>query len=865
MVSLKDQIGALWQRLSAHLRRSLHPSAAPVAHEDGPLTSWNPAGRAYFQRWLVIGALIGIVAGVGSITFYAAIAFCTHLFLGLGAGFVPPSPAGEGATVVHPIARPWLIPVITTLGGLLCGLIVYTFAPEAEGHGTDAAIAAFHHNGGKIRTRIPPIKLLASAITIGSGGSAGREGPTAQIAAGFGSWLGDVLHLNEHDRRIAMATGVGAGIGSIFKAPFGGALLSGEILYKRDFETEALFPAFIASVVGFSIYCLWAGWTPVFGHGGQFSFTDPQSLLGFLFLGIMCGLVGLLYPRALYGLRDLFHKIQIPNQLKPAIGGLLVGLIGLAFPQALGMGYGYAQFAIDGNFLVLSAWLMLALVFVKIVTTALTIGSGGSGGVFGPGMVIGGFLGAAIWSALHTFAPWMLGSTPPGAFAVVGMGAFFGGVGKAPLAVILMVAEMTGEFSLIVPAMLATMVAYLITGETSIYESQLDTRLDSPAHKDDYALPLLQSMMVRQALGPGLASAGPTTSASAMLKMLRENSAQSIPIVEDQRLVGLVTTSDLARVPSADTDVVRARQIMSRRIVYAYPDESLYDAWLRMTRRGLRQLAVVERGDTRKVVGIVTLKDVARLLRQPTLASSVSPESSWARVSVAAVDGTPGSNGTSGISDGHEAAVPELVHSAEYPTATLEDGDASGLDQRGQDDEESPTRAVAEEPSGSSPPEARTWRQVAQPGSDVDPLATTTVAQTMLRTPRLVPESELLAGVYARLDEHGQSLMVVNEAGELVGLITRSDLRGRSPVEDGRSLMAGDVAVRRLVTVRPEESLLVAVRRMSRLGLRQLPVVPKDSLKPVGLLRRSDVLAAYTGALTPEPDEPSVVRAEKEK
>ena len=803
---------------------------------------------------------------MGSIVFYVAIAFCTHLFLGLGAGFVPPGPAGEGTTVIHPIARPWLIPVITTLGGLLCGLIVYTFAPEAEGHGTDAAIEAFHHNGGKIRARIPPIKLLASAITIGSGGSAGREGPTAQIAAGFGSWLGDVLHLNEHDRRIAMATGVGAGIGSIFKAPFGGALLSGEILYKRDFETEALFPAFIASVVGFSIYCLWAGWTPVFGGGGHFSFTDPQSLLGFLILGIMCGLVGLLYPRALYGLRDLFHNIHIPHHLKPAIGGLLVGLIGLAFPQALGMGYGYAQFAIDGNFLVLSAWLMLALVFVKIVTTALTIGSGGSGGVFGPGMVIGGFLGAAIWSALHTFAPWMLGSTPPGAFAVVGMGAFFGGVGKAPLAVILMVAEMTGEFSLIVPAMLATMVAYLITGETSIYESQLDTRLDSPAHKDDYALPLLQSMMVRQALGPGLASAGPESTASALLKLLRENSAQSIPIVEDGRLVGLVTATDLTRVPPADTDIVRARQIMSRRIVYAYPDESLYDAWLRMTRRGLRQLAVVERGDTHKVVGIVTLKDIARLLRQPTLASSISPESSWARaVAVAAADGTSGSNGKSGNSNGHEAAVPGLVRSADYPTATLEDGDTSELDQHGHDDEEAPTAVVAEEPSGSSPPEERTWRQVAESGSGEDPLATTIVAQAMLRTPRLIPETEPLAGVYARLDERGQSLMVVNGAGELVGLVTRSDLRGRSSVEDGRSLVAGDVAVRRLVTVRPEESLRVAVRRMSRLGLRQLPVLPKDSLKPVGLLRRSDVLAAYAMALTSEHGEPTAPPDGKEK
>jgi chloride channel protein, CIC family len=866
MVSLRDRISALWQRLPASMRWTLHSAAAPVAHEDAPLTSWNPASRAYFQRWLVIGALIGVVAGVGSIIFYAAIAFCTHLFLGLGAGFVPPNPAGEGATVIHPIERPWLIPVITTLGGLLCGLIVYTFAPEAEGHGTDAAIEAFHHKGGRIRARIPPIKLLASAVTIGSGGSAGREGPTAQIAAGFGSWLGDVLHLNEHDRRIAMATGVGAGISSIFKAPLGGALLSGEILYKRDFETEALFPAFIASVVGFCIYCLWAGWTPVFGHGGQFSFTDPQSLLGFLILGIICGLVGLLYPRALYGLRDLFHKIHIPNQLKPAIGGLLVGLIGLAFPQALGMGYGYAQFAIDGNFLVLSAWLMLALVFVKIITTALTIGSGGSGGVFGPGMVIGGFLGSAIWSALHTIAPWMLGSTPPGAFAVVGMGAFFGGVGKAPLAVILMVAEMTGEFSLIVPAMLATMVAYLITGETGIYESQLDTRLDSPAHKDDYALPLLQSMMVRQALGPGFATAGPEISASAMLKMLRETNSQSIPIVEDQRLIGLVTATDLARVPPDDTDVVQARQIMSCRIVSAYPDESLYDAWLRMTQRGLRQLAVVERGDTRKVVGTVTVKDIARLLRQPTLADSVSPESSLVRVSVSVTEATPGANGKSGNSEDYEAAVPEPVHSTEYPTATLEDSDTSDLDPTGQDDEEeAPARVAAEEPPGSSPPEERTWRRIAQSGSGVDPLATTTVAEAMLRTPRLVLESEPLAGVYARLDERGQSLMVVNGAGALVGLVTRSDLRGRSSVEDGRPLLARDVAVRQLVTVRPEQSLRVAVRRMSRLGLRQLPVVPKDSLKLVGLLRRSDVLAAYAAAQPPDRGEPPAVPAEKEE
>ncbi len=609
-------------------------TAAEAPAEGGPLTRWNRTGRAYFQKWLVIGALVGLVAGLGSIVFYEAIAICSRIFLGFGAGFTPPGPAGEGATVITSIARPWMIPVVTTIGGLLTGLIVFTFAPEAEGHGTDAAIDAFHRLGGRIRTRIPGIKLIASAITIGSGGSAGREGPTAQIAAGFGSWLGNVLHLDDHDRRIAMAAGVGAGIGAIFKAPFGGALLSAEILYKRDFEAEALFPAFIASVVGFSIYGAWAGWTPVFGQGGHFSFTQPQSLLGFLILGIICGFVGLLYPKMLYGVRDVFHAFHIPNHFKPAIGGLLVGLIGMAFPQALGMGYGYVQFGVYGDFLTISAWLMLALAFVKIVTTSLTIGSGGSGGVFGPGMVIGGFLGGAIWGGLHTIAPWALGSTPAGAFVVVGMGAFFGGIAKAPLAVILMVAEMTGEYSLIVPAMLATMVAYLITGETSIYESQVDTRLDSPAHKGDYALPLLQSLSVRQAMEAGmtttrLTTATPETPAASLRAIVRRHHVNSVPIVRDGRLAGLVTARDLARARrfarrmGREEDELRARDIMARRVVYVSPDETLYTAWLRMTRGGFRQLAVVDNADSRQFLGLVTLKNIGRLLLLPV---AVDPE-----------------------------------------------------------------------------------------------------------------------------------------------------------------------------------------------------------------------------------------------
>ena len=220
----------------------------------------------YLRKWVPIAILIGVVSGVGSIVFYEAIRLASAVLLGGVTGFFAPSPLGEGGSLGVVASRLYLIPLVTAVGGLCCGILVYGLAPEAEGHGTDAAIDAFHNKKGEIRSRIPLVKVVASAITIGSGGSAGREGPTAQMGAGFGSFLGRRFNFSLHDRRIAVAVGIGAGIGSIFKAPFGGAIMSAEILYMQDFEVETLLPAFIASTVGYSIFASYAGWTPIFGY-----------------------------------------------------------------------------------------------------------------------------------------------------------------------------------------------------------------------------------------------------------------------------------------------------------------------------------------------------------------------------------------------------------------------------------------------------------------------------------------------------------------------------------------------------------------------------------------------------------------------
>ncbi len=485
----------------------------------------------YILKWLFISTLIGIVAGIGAIAFYAAIQFATGVFLKGLVGYQPPDPAGEGRPIIMSFwaaAHPWLLPVITTLGGLIAGIIVFSLAPEAEGHGTDAAIAAFHQ-GKPIRARIPLVKLVASAITIGTGGSAGREGPAAQISAGFGSILATLLRLDTQDRRIALATGIGAGIGAIFRAPLGGAILAAEILYTSDLEVEAIIPALIASIVGYSIFGLWSGWDPIFTPPANLAFTSPPQLLYYVVLGILCGLLGLLYGHGFYGITHLFHRFRLPNWIKPAIGGLLVGLIGLLVPQALGMGYGWVQISMGSGLLSLPLWVIVLLPFAKILTTGLSIGSGGSGGIFGPGMVIGGMTGALLWRLSYHVLPGL--PTTPGPFVIVGMMALFGGIAHAPLAVMLMVAEMTGNLSLLAPAMIAVSLAYLIVGNTTIYRSQLESRADSPAHRFQFTFPLLSTLLVRQAMVPVAVPLRENQTVAEAARLLAENDLRGAPVL----------------------------------------------------------------------------------------------------------------------------------------------------------------------------------------------------------------------------------------------------------------------------------------------------------------------------------------------
>ena len=566
-------------------------------------------------KWLLLSTAIGVVAGVAAIVFDSAIRFVTQVFLGDIVGYLPPDPAGEGLTTVVPMQHPWILPLVTTLGGLLSGVIVFGLAPEAEGHGTDAAIAAIHHQEGRVRARIPPIKLVASAITIGSGGSAGREGPTAQISAGFGSLLAGWLGLDLADRRIAVAAGIGSGIGSIFRAPLGGALLASEILYVHDFEVEAIIPALIASIVGYTVFGAYFGFAPIFGSHPELALGSPVELVYYAVLGVASGLGGLLYARVFYGVTEMFHHISLPAWMKPALGGLAVGLMGMAMPEVLHMGYGWVQLAMRSDSLLgLPLWVVLVLPLAKIVATSLSIGSGGSGGIFAPGMVVGGMLGASLWRLGHGVLPHM--PDQPTAFVIIGMMALFGGIAHAPLAVMLMVAEMTGNLSLLAPAMIAVAVSTALVGDNTIYRSQLRDRASSPFHRLRLSFPMLSALLVRDAMSSPGAVLDPATPVSDAGQAAQETGV--VVVNGKAEVVGVITQARLDELSRSGETAVAADSAMASPVTLA-PDDTLDAALGRLVESGMSWLPVVDRG---RLVGRVTVRDILQTYKA-TLRRSV--------------------------------------------------------------------------------------------------------------------------------------------------------------------------------------------------------------------------------------------------
>ena len=444
-------------------------------------------------RLLFLSAVVGVIGGLAAPSFIWMLHFANRLLLGGIAGYSPPGLPSEGGLPLEIIGAHglWLIPVATAIGGILSGILVFAFAPETEGHGTDAAITAFHQKGGFVRGRVPLIKSLSAALTIGGGGAAGREGPVAQISSGFGSILAGWLGCSPRERRLLALAGMAAGLSAIFRSPLGTAVFAVEVLYSTmEFEAGALIYTIISAVVAYAINGIFVGFEPIFRLPSGLTFERIDTLFWFAILGVLTGLAATVLPLLYYTTHNLFEKIPGPRFLAPATGALLLGLLGIALPQVLGGGYGWMQMAMDGR---IAIGMLLLLAIAKMIAMSLTVASGGSGGVFAPSLFVGTFFGAALALAVNKIFPGSQCNIA--AFAVVGMASFFSGAARVPIATMLMVMEMTGGYGLLVPSMLAVILSYLVESKVaanwrwpSLYVAQVETRADSPVHHEEYTM-----------------------------------------------------------------------------------------------------------------------------------------------------------------------------------------------------------------------------------------------------------------------------------------------------------------------------------------------------------------------------------------
>jgi CIC family chloride channel protein len=566
----------------------------------------------------VLGIATGVLSGLVAALFFAALALATHLVFGVLAGapvFEPPGdrllelPAAPRAD-----PRPWLIFLLPAIGGLLSGVLVYRFAPEAEGHGTDAVIRAFHQQRGVIRGRVPLVKGVATVITLATGGSAGKEGPLAQIGAGIGSTLARWLGLSVRDRRILLLAGAAGGLGAIFRAPLGSAITAIEMLYQEDFESDALIPCVLSAVTAYVVFVLAVGSTRIFDVPAL-PLVQPIELLGYLVLAGAAVPVGRAYVWLFYALRDrVFRRLPVPRPLVPMLGGLGVGVVGLFVPQAYGTGWGWIQRAIDGEMLVGALALVLA---AKILATGLTIGSGGSGGVFGPTLFIGAMLGGVVGYGGHALAPEIFAH--PEAFVLVGMASFFAGVASAPIGAMLMVAEITGGYALLPALMLVSVIAIVFQRGHSIYKFQLRDRFRSPAHSGSLTLNVLEDLRVAdifQGGGP-VPTVTPGAGFETVRDLLLETRDATLPVVDaDGTLVGLLTAEQIRPVMDdlqLDSFVV-AGDICAPP-VWLHPDDDLYRAHELFRRSGCPQIPVLGEasdGARPEILGMLDYRDVMR-------------------------------------------------------------------------------------------------------------------------------------------------------------------------------------------------------------------------------------------------------------
>lgn len=543
---------------------------------------------------MFLAVLIGLGGSLGAVGFRELIEFFSRLFL---------------VDAVAWFGSVYVLPVCTGLGALSVGIVVLRWAPEARGHGVPEVMAAVATKGGRIRPRVVVVKALASALCIGSGGSVGREGPIVQIGSALGSSLGQMFRMSEDQLKILVGCGAAASISATFNAPLAGAVFALEVILG-DFTVGTFSPIILSSVLANAFTRYLEGTETAF-RVPDYHMVSIYELFFYTGLAVIAAVVSVGFVRLLYLFEDRFHDWAISDYVKPVIGGVIIGCAGIFLPQILGVGYEAITDVIHNRS---DLTLVLLLLVAKILATSITLGSGGSGGVFAPSLFIGAMLGGTYGYGVHALLPDL--TAQPGAYALVGMGAVVAGATHAPLTAMLILFEMTDSYLIILPLMLATVVSTLVAKRIyveSIYTLKLSRRGLHLNKGVDVSV--LDSIHVREVMETSYDFLKSKTSLGEMVALLKLRGLTDFPVVDDEgNLKGVVSFQDIREViTEADLyPVLIAEDAIGEEVPAVGVDASLTEALATFSRYDVHNLPVVNGAQNQKLVGVITRSDLMR-------------------------------------------------------------------------------------------------------------------------------------------------------------------------------------------------------------------------------------------------------------
>jgi CIC family chloride channel protein len=561
------------------------------------ITDWEKLQANEHTIMAVLAVIVGLAAGFGAVGFRHLINFFQTLAYG-----------GENDLLELVVNLPWYYRVaVPAIGGLIVGPLVYFFAREAKGHGVPEVMEAVALRGGVIRKRVVVVKSLASAISISTGGSVGREGPIVQIGSAIGSVLGQFMRVSADRMRTLVGCGAAAGIAATFNAPIAGSMFALEVVLG-DFGLATFSPIVISSVVATAISRAFLGDIAAF-IVPAYELVSAWELPMYLILGIFCAAVGVTFTKTLYRIEDIFDAIKIPEYLKGIIGGLMLGAASLMFPQILGVGYGAIDMALMQK---MAWWLLLVLVVIKILATSVTIGSGGSGGIFAPSLFLGAMAGGFFGAVVHQLFPGITAS--PGAYSIVGMGAVVSATTHGPLAAILILFEMTGDYKIILPLMLACIIATVASGQflrDSIYTLKLARR--GVDIKEGKEVNVLKSMFVKDVMNTNVETMPEALPLEKMTEKISKSKFNSFPVLNAQNeLSGILSFNDYNEAIFDEhlKGLLVARDLATTDLVTISMDENLWTALEKISAKDFAVLPVVSAKKPNKLEGVISRRDI---------------------------------------------------------------------------------------------------------------------------------------------------------------------------------------------------------------------------------------------------------------